>query len=120
LALGYPGTLAVPFAKFHQRGGYHTSTPGFGELHGLFQAYDLTLATNPLGSGFRAARVNSRSMEITRKDLTRLATEHVVTRPADIMEQVVGAIADWETHAVRHGISRANIDATAKAHRVER
>jgi serine/threonine-protein kinase HipA len=84
----------------------------------LAPAFDLTLATYPLASGFRAARVNGKSSGITRKDLMLLASMHDVGKAAEIIQQVMDSVADWETHAIRNGISRANIAAVASQHRV--
>lgn len=83
----------------------------------LAPAYDLTLATYPLGSGFRAARVNGRGMNITLDDLKRLAGEHDVRSPSRIIQQVRDAVADWATHAENHGITRANAATVASQHR---
>lgn len=84
----------------------------------LAPAFDLTLATYPLASGFRAARVNGKSSSITIKDLIRLGKEHDVDRPVDIIQQVAHAVADWETHAVRNGVAPANIAMAAAQHRL--
>lgn len=86
----------------------------------LAPAFDLTLATYPLASGFRAARVLGKSSHITTSDLIRLAKEHDVSKPAEIVREVTDAVADWETHASRHGINRTNIATVAAQHRISR
>jgi serine/threonine-protein kinase HipA len=81
-------------------------------------AYDLTLATNPLGSGFRAARVNGRSIDVSPRDLMRLGSEHDVRSPAQIIQEVRDAVAAWPTHAARYAINRANLANVAAQHRI--
>jgi serine/threonine-protein kinase HipA len=70
-------------------------------------AYDLTLATYPLASGFRAARVRGKAAAISREDLRRLGEEQGVRRVNDAMDQVLDAVADWHRHAREHEISAA-------------
>ena len=84
----------------------------------LAPAFDLTLATYPLASGFRAAKINGKSSSITIKDLIRLGNEHDVNRPADIVQQVVNAVENWETHAMKNGINPANIAMVVAQHRL--
>jgi serine/threonine-protein kinase HipA len=84
----------------------------------LAPAFDLTLATHPLASGYRAARVLGKNTNITSKDLFRLAEEHAVGKASGIIQQVTDAVADWENHAIRNGISRANMAAVSAQHRM--
>jgi serine/threonine-protein kinase HipA len=86
----------------------------------LAPAFDLTLATYPLASGFRAARVNGKASEIHAKDLIRLGREHDVRNPAEIIAQVVDSIANWNRHAIKHGISSGNSAIVERQHRLLR
>lgn len=85
----------------------------------LAPAYDLTLATYPLASGYRAARIGGKAHQITRQDLMRLAKEHDVSGAAEIFRQVKDAVACWESHARSHGIGRTNIAAVASQLRLQ-
>jgi len=85
----------------------------------LAPAYDLTLATNPLASGFRAARVNGKAAAITRADLLRLGDTHGIRNPGEIIAQAVDAIANWPAHAAARGIAKAISSRVADEHRIE-
>ena len=80
-------------------------------------AFDLTLASYPLASGFRAARVDGKAANITRKDLIRLGEAHDVGHPGRIIDQVLDAIAQWGRHAATHGITPANAASVGAQHR---
>ena len=80
-------------------------------------AFDLTLASYPLASGFRAARVEGKAAGITRKDFIKLAAAHDVRNAAGIIDQVLEAVSQWERHAVANGITRANIASVAAQQR---
>ncbi|NJM36439.1 MAG: type II toxin-antitoxin system HipA family toxin [Akkermansiaceae bacterium] len=71
----------------------------------LAPAFDLTLATYPLASGFRAARVNRKAAHITRQDFIKLAKDHDVRNAKAHIDHVVDAIAHWSEHAKANGIS---------------
>jgi len=86
----------------------------------LAPAFDLTLATYPLSSGFRAARVNGKASEIHAKDLIRLGQEHDVRNPAEIIAQVVDSVANWNRHALEYGISSGNAAIVERQHRLPR
>jgi serine/threonine-protein kinase HipA len=86
----------------------------------LAPAFDLTLATYPLASGFRAARVNGKASEINAKDLIHLGREHDVRNPAEIIAQVVDSVANWNHHALEYGISSANSAIVERQHRLLR
>ncbi len=73
----------------------------------LAPAFDVTLATYPLASGFRAARVMGKAGGITRADLKRLGNEQGVRRVDDAIEQVLAAVADWERIAKDHGLPKS-------------
>lgn len=73
----------------------------------LAPAYDLTLATYPLASGFRAARVMGKAANITRSDLRQLGVSQDVRRVDDTIDQVQEAVAEWERHAAAHGLPKA-------------
>ncbi|MGL4399910.1 MAG: type II toxin-antitoxin system HipA family toxin [Luteolibacter sp.] len=73
----------------------------------LAPAYDLTLATYPLASGFRAARVMGKAGAVTREDLRRLANDQAVRHVDDSIDQVLEAVADWDRHAENHGLSKS-------------
>ena len=85
----------------------------------LAPAFDLTLATYPLASGFRAARVNGKASHITRRDFIQLGAAHDVRKPAEIIEQVVDAIANWDEHASANGISKSQAAMAQAQHRCE-
>ncbi|MEO5714430.1 MAG: type II toxin-antitoxin system HipA family toxin [Luteolibacter sp.] len=72
----------------------------------LAPAFDVTLATYPLASGFRAARVMGKAGGIRRNDLKRLGEEQGVRRIDEIIDQVLGAVAEWERHARDHGLPK--------------
>lgn len=82
----------------------------------LAPAFDLTLATYPLASGFRAARVNGKAGNITRRDLQQLAKTHGVRRPDDTISEVLDAVADWGKQADDHGLSKSIISMVALQH----
>jgi serine/threonine-protein kinase HipA len=84
----------------------------------LAPAYDLTLSTYPLASGFRAARVNGKAGAITRAELLRLGDTHDIRAPGDIVDQVAHAVANWPAHAAAHGISAAITSRVADQHRL--
>ena len=73
----------------------------------LAPAYDLTLATYPLASGFRAARVMGKAANITRSDLRLLGNSQDVRRVDDTIDQVLEAVAEWERHAAAHGLPKS-------------
>lgn len=75
----------------------------------LSPAFDLTPATYPLASGFRAARVNGRAADIRRKHLENLATIHGVRRIPDTIDHVLHAIAHWPQYAKDAGIPKSII-----------
>lgn len=72
----------------------------------LAPAYDLTLATWPLASGFRAGRVLGKAAEIRRADLVKLAESQGVRRVRELIDQVTAATGDWERHAREAGIPK--------------
>jgi serine/threonine-protein kinase HipA len=82
----------------------------------LAPAFDLTLASYPLASGFRAARVLGKSSSIQLKDLVRLGSEHDVSNPQDIITKVTHSVSRWPCHAADHGITPANADHVAAQH----
>lgn len=84
----------------------------------LAPAFDLTLATYPLASGFRAARINGKATAIQRKDLLRLGEDHDVRNPAEIIAQVVDSVSRWDDHAAANEISPANDSLVSGQHRL--
>ncbi len=82
----------------------------------LAPAFDLTLATYPLASGFRAARVMGKAAGITRRDFRRLGDEQGVRQVDAAIDEVLGAIADWPRHAADHGLSKAITASVAQQH----
>jgi serine/threonine-protein kinase HipA len=87
--------------------------------HGDWQlapAFDVTLATYPLASGFRAARVLGKASGIRRSDLKRLGDEQGVRRVDEAIDQVLAAVADWERLATDHGLPKSLIARVSQEH----
>jgi serine/threonine-protein kinase HipA len=80
-------------------------------------AFDVTLASYPLASGFRAARVLGKASNISKKDLLKLATEQDIRQPREIIEQVESALAEWPSIALDFGISKSNAASVQAQHR---
>lgn len=80
-------------------------------------AFDVTLATYPLASGFRAARVRGKSANILKADMLQLAAEQDIRRPKEIIAQVESAIAQWPQIAADFGISKSNAALVQAQHR---
>ncbi len=70
----------------------------------LSPAFDLTLASYPLASGFRAARVNGKATGITRRDLRELGESQDVRSVDATIDRVLAAVSDWEKHAAANGV----------------
>jgi len=70
-------------------------------------AYDLTLATYPLASGFRAGKIVGKSANVTRKDLRKLGEEQGVRRVEEKIDEVLVAINDWSKFADEAGLPKA-------------
>ena len=81
-------------------------------------AYDLTLATYPLASGFRAGRVNGKAADITRRDLIRLADEHDIGNASATIGRVIDTVSRWMDHASARGIPRNTAAVAASQHRL--
>ncbi len=79
----------------------------------LAPAYDVTLATYPLASGFRAARVRGKSSGIRQSDLRELGEEQGVRHVGEIIRQVMDAVEDWEKIAGEHGLPNSIIGQVA-------
>jgi serine/threonine-protein kinase HipA len=79
-------------------------------------AFDLTLATYPLASGFRAARVMGKAANITRRDFKRLGEEQGVRRVDAAIDQVLAAVADWERIAGEHDLPKPIIARVGQEH----
>lgn len=74
----------------------------------LSPAFDLTHASYPLASGFRAARVMGKAAGIRRRDLLKLAAAQAVRDADGIIDEVLAAVADWEQHAAGSGLNSAH------------
>ncbi len=85
----------------------------------LAPAFDLTLSSYPIASGFRAARVNGKASSIQLKDLVRLGGEHDVSNPLDIITRVTESVSHWHYHAAANGIPPVNADHVAAQHRLQ-
>jgi serine/threonine-protein kinase HipA len=81
-------------------------------------AFDVTLASYPLASGFRAARVLGKASNISKKDLLKLAAEQDIRQPREIIEQVESALAEWPQIAADFGISKSNAASAQAQHRL--
>ncbi|MES2996410.1 MAG: type II toxin-antitoxin system HipA family toxin [Verrucomicrobiota bacterium] len=75
----------------------------------LAPAFDLTLATYPLASGFRAGRIDGKAAEIARRDLLELGTSQSVRNVNHVIDEVLAAVADWRRHAEDAGLPRHEI-----------
>jgi serine/threonine-protein kinase HipA len=82
----------------------------------LAPAFDVTLATYPLASGFRAARVKGRAASIRRSDLRQLGEEQSVRRVEETIDQVLAAVADWQRHAADFAIPASISDRVRQQH----
>ena len=82
----------------------------------LAPAFDLTPATYPLASGFRAARVMGKAMNVSRSDLRRLGNGQGVRNVDRVIDEVLQAVEDWDRHARDHGLSKAITSAVARQH----
>ncbi|HVJ46085.1 MAG TPA: type II toxin-antitoxin system HipA family toxin [Luteolibacter sp.] len=69
-------------------------------------AYDLTLATYPLASGFRAGRIVGKAANVTRKDLRKLGEEQGVRKVEEKIDEVLAAIGDWLKFADEAGLPK--------------
>jgi serine/threonine-protein kinase HipA len=83
----------------------------------LAPAFDLTWATYPLASGFRAARVAGKAAGINRKDLVELGKSHDIGNCMEIIAQVTEAVARWNRFAAAKGVSPSNAAMVAQQHR---
>jgi serine/threonine-protein kinase HipA len=70
----------------------------------LAPAFDLTLATYPLASGFRAVRVMGKAGNITRSDLKKLGKSQGVRRLDETIDRVSGAIDKWTSISTALGL----------------
>lgn len=84
----------------------------------LAPAFDLTLATYPLASGFRAARVIGKASNITRRDLKRLGEDQGVRRVDAVIDEVLAAITDWPLRAAEQGLSKSLTASVGQQHGV--
>ena len=82
----------------------------------LAPAFDLTLATYPLASGFRAARVMGKAAGITFRDLRQLGEEQGVRHVNDAITQVLDAVANWEVYAKEHELPKSIMAMVAQQH----
>jgi serine/threonine-protein kinase HipA len=85
----------------------------------LAPAFDLTLASYPLASGFRAARVLGKAAGISRKDLRKLGEEQGVRKVAETIDQVLDAVADWTKHAESCDLPKPVVGMVAQQHRLD-
>ncbi len=83
----------------------------------LSPAFDLTLASYPLASGFRAARVNGKASHLSLTDFTRLGEAHDIGKVGEIIARVTDAVADWEKHAAANGIPGPQTAMAGSQHR---
>jgi serine/threonine-protein kinase HipA len=82
----------------------------------LAPAFDLTLATYPLASGFRAARVMGKAGNITRGDLRRLGDSQGVRKVDEVIDQVLHAVEEWERHAHDCGLPKSITSRVGQQH----
>ncbi len=70
----------------------------------LAPAFDLTLASYPLASGFRAARVLGKAAGISRDDLRNLGDDQGVRRVEETIDRVLDSVGRWNQHAAEFHI----------------
>jgi len=81
-------------------------------------AFDLTISSYPLASGFRAARVNGKATQINLNDFLKLASQHHIDNARNIIDEVMDAVTQWNTHAVANGVSPGQTSWVASQHRL--
>ncbi len=74
----------------------------------LAPAYDLTRASYPLGSGYRAAGINGRFAELGPGDLRKLGRDQGVRRIDETLGRVIGVIRRWQEFAAEAGLSNSH------------
>jgi serine/threonine-protein kinase HipA len=71
----------------------------------LAPAYDLTRASYPLGSGYRAAGIGGRFSNLTPADLRRLGRDQAVRRIDEKIARVIDTIRRWPEYAAAAGLT---------------
>lgn len=84
----------------------------------LAPAFDVTCASYPLASGFRAGRIMGKATEIRERDFLLLAQECEIRKPKEIMRQVQDSIAEWPRFATELGVSQGSISSIQAQHRL--
>ncbi len=84
----------------------------------LAPAYDITYAFDPANRWLAAHQlsVNGKRTNINRQDLLAVAHNMNIKKPADIIDAVVDAVADWPKFAKEAAVSRSRSAAIAKTH----
>lgn len=84
----------------------------------LAPAYDIAYAFDPANRWLAVHQlsVNGKRADINRQDLLTVAHNMNIKKPADIIDEVVGAVAAWPEFAKEAIVSRNRIAAIAKTH----
>ena len=89
----------------------------------LSPAFDMTYAYQPSGqwTNRHQMSVNGKRDDFIREDFERCAASASMKRgrPGAILDQVREAVANWTTHAAEAGVSEADTERIARAHRLE-
>ncbi len=76
-------------------------------------AYDLTLCSNPLASGIRAASINGRFAGIDRAELRKLGESQGIRAVDDRIDEVLAALRRWPEFAADAGLGAVQTDLLA-------
>lgn len=87
----------------------------------LAPAFDVTYSHNPKGkwTNQHQMTINGKRDNFTRADLLAVGESISLTRPADILEEVVNAVERWPEFARQAGLSEAKSGEIASYHRLK-
>ncbi len=89
----------------------------------LSPAFDMTYAYQPSGrwTNRHQMSINGKRDDFTREDFERCAASASMKRgrPGAILDRVREAVANWPAHAAEAGVSEADAERIARAHRLE-
>ena len=89
----------------------------------LSPAYDVTYAYNPTAEWTRAHQMtingksdNGKSDDISRADLTAVASRMNIHKPGEIIDKIVDVVARWDVYAGKAGVEQGKADAIKHTH----